>query len=117
MKFQNGFLYKTTSLEEHERAAVLEFLNNQPNATDSLHTVILNHIRQFGTKKIDLETKSLMLQLDSTIKPTQTISMVEQVEQTQHSIPVEQSTTNRAADNKTEINKITPKVNVNLKNY
>lgn len=48
MRYEKGLSYKFTSLNEEKRLKILHFLNNQSNATDAIHTLILNHIAAHG---------------------------------------------------------------------
>jgi len=62
LKFENGLMYKFNGLNEQDRKSVLTFLNKQSNATQTLHFLILNHIRNYGNGDLTINVQTSMLQ-------------------------------------------------------
>ncbi len=75
LKYENGLMYKFNGLNEQDRKSVLTFLNKQSNATQTLHFLILNHIRNYGNSELTINVQTSMLQnkvmpVEEVVQPT-----------------------------------------------
>lgn len=61
LRYTNGFLYKTTTLEDEKQDLILAFLNKQANPTQSMHRILLHHIEKCGIGDVlDYDVQKLM---------------------------------------------------------